>query len=116
MLVQLRNSNCGRRGFFDNINHNWLLRMLRERIDDAAFLNLIGKWPKAGILDTDGEVIHPESGTPQGGIVSPVLANALRGSEYNRGTGCGKTARPGLCGGLRVTGVPTARDLIYKWK
>ena len=49
--------------------------MLRERIDDAAFLNLIRKWLKAGILDTDGKIIHPESGTPQGGIVSPVLAN-----------------------------------------
>jgi RNA-directed DNA polymerase len=63
------------RGFFDKIDHNWLLRMLRERIDDAAFLNLIRKWLKAGILDTDGRIIHPESGTPQGGIVSPVLAN-----------------------------------------
>ena len=57
------------------IDHDWLLRMLRERIDDAAFLNLIRKWLKAGILDTDGKIIHPESGTPQGGIVSPVLAN-----------------------------------------
>ncbi len=63
------------KGFFDNINHDWLMRMLRERIDDAAFLNLIRKWLKAGILDTDGKIIHPESGTPQGGIVSPVLAN-----------------------------------------
>ncbi len=33
---------------------------------------------------------------------------ALRGSEYDRGTGCGKTARPGLCGGCRATGIPTA--------
>jgi RNA-directed DNA polymerase len=48
--------------------------MLRERIDDAAFLNLIRKWLKAGILDTDGRIIHPESGTPQG-VVLPVLAN-----------------------------------------
>jgi group II intron reverse transcriptase/maturase len=63
------------RGFFDNIDHDWLLRMLEERIDDAAFLNLIRKWLKAGILDTDGKVINPETGTPQGGIVSPVLAN-----------------------------------------
>jgi group II intron reverse transcriptase/maturase len=63
------------RGFFDNIDHDWLLRMLEERIDDAAFLNLIGKWLKAGILDTDGKVINPETGTRQGGIVSPVLAN-----------------------------------------
>ena len=63
------------KGFFDNIDHDWLLRMLGERIDDVAFLNLIRKWLKAGILDTDGKIIHPESGTPQGGIVSPVLAN-----------------------------------------
>jgi len=63
------------KGFFDNIDHEWLLRMLRERIDDAAFLDLIRKWLKAGILDTDGKIIDPESGTPQGGVVSPVLAN-----------------------------------------
>ena len=63
------------RGFFDNMDHDWLLKMLALRIDDSAFLNLIRKWLKAGILDTDGHVIHPETGTPQGGIISPVLAN-----------------------------------------
>ncbi len=63
------------KGFFDHIDHEWLLRMLRERIDDTAFMNLLLKWLKAGILDTDGKILHPESGTPQGGIVSPVLAN-----------------------------------------
>ena len=63
------------KGFFDHMDHGWLLRMLKERIDDAAFLNLIRKLLKAGILETDGMVIHPETGTPQGGIVSPVLAN-----------------------------------------
>ncbi len=63
------------KGFFDNIDHDWLIRMLQQRIDDAAFLNLIRKWLKAGVLDTDGKVFHPETGTPQGGIVSPVLAN-----------------------------------------
>jgi len=63
------------KGFFNHMDHDWLLRMLRERIDDAPFLNLIRKWLKAGILDTDGEVIHPETGTPQGGVISPVLAN-----------------------------------------
>jgi RNA-directed DNA polymerase len=63
------------KGFFDNINHDWLIRMLGERIDDKSFLRLIQKWLKAGILDTDGEVIHPATGTPQGGIVSPILAN-----------------------------------------
>ena len=59
------------KGFFDHIDHEWLLRMLRERIDDVAFLNLIRKWLKAGILDTDGKILHPETGTPQGGVVTP---------------------------------------------
>jgi group II intron reverse transcriptase/maturase len=62
-------------GFFDHLDHDWLLGMLALRIDDRAFLKLIGKWLKAGILDTDGKVIDPDTGTPQGGIVSPILAN-----------------------------------------
>lgn len=49
--------------------------MLRERIADEAFLRLIGKWLKAGVLEEDGKVLHPATGTPQGGIVSPILAN-----------------------------------------
>lgn len=63
------------KGFFDNINHDLLLEMLKIRIDDKPFMGLIQKWLKAGILDTDGKVINPVTGTPQGGIVSPILAN-----------------------------------------
>jgi group II intron reverse transcriptase/maturase len=63
------------KGFYDNLDHDWLLKMLAERIDDRAFLKLIRKWLKAGILDTDGKVLHPDTGSPQGGIVSPILAN-----------------------------------------
>jgi len=63
------------KGYFDNIDHAWLLKMLAERVDDKAFLWLIEKWLKAGVLETDGKVIHPETGTPQGGIISPILAN-----------------------------------------
>lgn len=63
------------KGFFDNIDHDWLLKMLAERVDDKALLWLIGKWLKAGVLDTDGKTLHPETGTPQGGIISPILAN-----------------------------------------
>ena len=63
------------KSFFDRIEHEWLLKMLEERVDDRPFLRLIGKWLKAGILEEDGEVLRPESGTPQGGSVSPVLAN-----------------------------------------
>lgn len=57
------------------MDHAWLLKMLSLRVDDRAFLGLIRKWLKAGILETDGEVVHPETGTPQGGNISPVLAN-----------------------------------------
>jgi RNA-directed DNA polymerase len=63
------------KGFFDNIDHAWLLRMLERRIDDKPFLGLIASWLKAGILERDGTILHPESGTPQGGVVSPILAN-----------------------------------------
>jgi group II intron reverse transcriptase/maturase len=63
------------KGFFDNIRWDWLERMLERRIADGAFLNLIGKWLRAGIVGEDGQVIHPQTGTPQGGVVSPVLAN-----------------------------------------
>jgi RNA-directed DNA polymerase len=63
------------KGFFDNIRWEWLERMLAQRIVDGAFLNLIRKWLRAGILEADGKVIHPQTGTPQGGVISPVLAN-----------------------------------------
>ena len=63
------------KGFFDHIEHDWMLKMLGQRISDGAMLGLIRKWLKAGILEPNGQVLKPESGTPQGGIVSPVLAN-----------------------------------------
>jgi len=63
------------RGFFDRMDHDWMARMLEERVDDSAFLRLVVKWLKAGVLETDGKVTDPVSGTPQGGVVSPVLAN-----------------------------------------
>jgi RNA-directed DNA polymerase len=63
------------RGFFDNMDHEWLMKMLEERIKDRRLLGLIRKWLKAGILEEDGQVIYPVTGTPQGGVVSAVLAN-----------------------------------------
>jgi group II intron reverse transcriptase/maturase len=60
---------------FDNIQHEPLLKMLEQRVNDGALIRLIRKWLRAGILEEDGKVIHPELGTPQGGVISPVLAN-----------------------------------------
>src|SRR3990170_2673555 len=56
-------------GYFDNIDHQGLLEMLARRVDDQAFLRLIAKWLKAGVLETDGQVVQPSTGTPQGGII-----------------------------------------------
>jgi group II intron reverse transcriptase/maturase len=63
------------KGFFNNINHEWMIKMLKERVKDKAFLNLIMKWLKAGILEPKGTVINPTNGCPQGSLVSPILAN-----------------------------------------
>ena len=63
------------KGFFENIRWDCLEQMLEQRIADGALRNLIGKWLRAGVLEEDGRVVHPQTGTPQGGIVSPVLAN-----------------------------------------
>jgi len=62
------------RGFFDHLDHDWLMRMLELRIGDPWILQLIRKWLSAGVLD-HGQVTTPEEGTPQGGPISPVLAN-----------------------------------------
>ena len=63
------------KGYFEHIWWEKLVEMLSLRVQDGAFLGLIWKWLKAGILEEDGKIIHPETGTPQGGIVSPILAN-----------------------------------------
>ena len=81
LLDQLRNEKFNYvveadiKGFFNNIDHDWLLRMLEQRIDDSAMLGLIKKWLKAGVLEDGANVIHPITGTPQGGVISPILAN-----------------------------------------
>jgi group II intron reverse transcriptase/maturase len=62
------------RKFFDTLDHGHLRDLLRHRVRDGVLLRLIGKWLKAGVLE-DGQIIHPEEGTPQGGVISPLLAN-----------------------------------------
>ena len=63
------------RGFFEHLDHEWARKMLRERIADESLIQLISKWLKVGIVAEGGKEIHPEAGTPQGGIISPILAN-----------------------------------------
>jgi len=62
------------RGFFDAIDHEWLLKFVGHRIADRRFLRLIQKWLKAGVME-QGKWTECEAGTPQGATVSPLLAN-----------------------------------------
>jgi len=66
---------CDIAGFFDTIDHQYMVEMLERRINDRALIGLIRKWLRAGILQPDGVVEYPERGTPQGSIISPILAN-----------------------------------------
>ncbi len=62
-------------GFFDNIDHHVLMRLLRKRISDERFLRLIWKFLRTPIKLENGVIENPVKGTPQGGVVSPFLAN-----------------------------------------
>jgi len=59
---------------FDHVSHEWLEKFLKHRIADTRVLRLIQKWMKAGVLE-DGERLETEQGTPQGAVISPLLAN-----------------------------------------
>jgi len=61
-------------GFFDNIDHKILQEIIGKRVNDGGIRRLIGKWLKAGVME-EGRLSRPEAGTPQGGVISPLLAN-----------------------------------------
>lgn len=61
-------------GFFDNLDHGLLRKFIKRRVNDGGILRLIGKWLKAGVLEGE-QLTHPEKGTPQGGVISPLLSN-----------------------------------------
>ena len=60
--------------FFDNVSHYWLLRCLEERTNDPNFLLLVRRFLKAGVWE-EGKILPSKEGTPQGGVISPVLSN-----------------------------------------
>jgi RNA-directed DNA polymerase len=62
------------RGFFDNLDHEWLLKFLQHRVADPRMLRLIQKWLKAGVSE-EGAWSETKIGTPQGAVISPLLAN-----------------------------------------
>jgi RNA-directed DNA polymerase len=64
------------RKFFDNLDHGHLRQFLRLRVRDGVLLRLIDKWLKAGVME-DGSVSYPGSGSPQGGVISPMISNVF---------------------------------------
>jgi group II intron reverse transcriptase/maturase len=65
---------CDISSFFDNLQHDQLLAILRKRVNDGRLLELIEGWLEAGIMD-GREMVFPEKGSPQGSVISPLLAN-----------------------------------------
>lgn len=61
-------------GFFDNLDWGLLVGIIKQRVNDGGILRLIGKWLNAGVLD-GATLLHPDKGTPQGGVISPTLSN-----------------------------------------
>jgi RNA-directed DNA polymerase len=64
------------RGFFDTIDHGWLVKFIEHRIGDPRVVRLIRKWLKAGVME-QGEWKAVDEGTPQGGVISPLLSNVF---------------------------------------
>ncbi len=62
-------------GFFDTIDHEWLIKFLEHRIGDRRILRLISKWLHAGVIEEDGQRLETTEGTPQGAVISPLLSN-----------------------------------------
>ena len=84
------------RGFFDAIDHEWLIKFIEHRIADQRVVRHVKKWLNAGVLE-DGKLTRAEEGTPQGGSISPLLANVylhyvfdLWAEQWGRQTGRGK--------------------------
>ncbi|NLB82221.1 MAG: group II intron reverse transcriptase/maturase, partial [Clostridiaceae bacterium] len=62
------------RGFFDNVNHEWLIKFLEHDIEDRNFIRYIKRFLRSGIME-EGKFLDSDMGTPQGGLISPILAN-----------------------------------------
>src|SRR3977135_3820068 len=74
---------CDVQSFFDKVSRDWLIRFVEHRIGDHRIIRLIAKWLTAGVLE-DGRMIETEEGTPQGAVISPLLANIYLHHVYDQ--------------------------------
>ncbi len=87
------------RKFFDTLDHTHLRELAGHRIRDGVIRRLIGKWLNAGVME-DGNISYPESGSPQGGCISPILANVYL--HYVLDVWFEKTVKPQLSGSAKL--------------
>jgi RNA-directed DNA polymerase len=80
-------------GFFDAVDHEWLVRFVEHRIGDRRVVRLIRKWLKAGVME-DGQVTATPRGTPQGAVISPLLPTSTFTTSSTSGRSSGDTATP----------------------
>jgi group II intron reverse transcriptase/maturase len=80
------------RSFFDRISHEWTMQFVQHRVADNRILRLIQKWLKAGVLE-EGRWEETDTGTPQGAVISPLLAN-VRGHHRSKRHGRIRSERP----------------------
>src|SRR5206468_6114398 len=92
------------RGFFDAIDHGWLVKFVEHRIADRRVVRLIQKWLNAGVLE-DGKRMRAEEGTPQGGSATPPTQRAISSSRPTCPTsgGSGRTAECDIKGSIVMT-------------
>ncbi len=102
------------RKFFDTLDHGSLLEIVRRRVRDGVLLRIIGKWLNAGVMEA-GSIMHPALGTPQGGVISPLLANVYLHEVLD--TWFERDVRPRLKGKQRARLVRYADDavLVFSW-
>jgi RNA-directed DNA polymerase len=97
--------------YFDSIDHGHLRSFLDQRVCDGVLRRAIGKWLNAGVLE-QGQVFHPESGTPQGGVISPLLANVYLHEVLDKWFE--HQARPRLRGRTRVVRYADDAVIIFE--
>jgi retron-type reverse transcriptase len=90
-------------GFFDHINHDRLLSFVMERVTDPYVIRLVREWLRAGVVYLDS-MSYPEEGTPQGGVISPLLANAYLHKLTRLSTSHDGYRQPRSYGLMRLSG------------